>query len=243
MLNMNFINYLSTRRRSPSDNLTRCSTRIDVAVCYTHVIVFFPDDLSNSIVIPIKKLLLSEEQLSKPIPTLSDRQFVVQKSQLSDKELRTQLELFWYREELFKCVRGRWREVRFHTLALSQTKVKPSQTGGIRSGELSLRQQRMTQPMVKTLRMEEARVHMSLVSYNPSHGTDKLVNYRGGKYYPAPQEFVYLRIKITNLSRTLFANFALIFVTHAILPSITSHFHCRSGGGTCGACRTRGRPY
>lgn len=142
-----------------------------------------PPGSMSRIVIPIKKLLLSEEQLSKPIPTLSDRQFVVQKSQLSDKELRTQLELFWYREELFKCVRGRWRE-----------------TGGIRSGELSLRQQRMTQPMVKTLRMEEARVHMSLVSYNPSHGTDKLVNYRGGKYYPAPQEFVYLRIKITNLS-------------------------------------------
>jgi len=70
----------------------------------------------HSIVIPVKKLLLSEEQLSKPIPALSDRQFVVQKSQLSSSELKTQLELFWYREELFKCVRGRWLEVNIRIL-------------------------------------------------------------------------------------------------------------------------------
>lgn len=86
------------------------------------LIAFFPDDLLNSIVIPVRKLLLSDEQLSKPIPTLSDRQFVVQKSQLSENELKTQLELFWYREELFKCVRGRWREVSLYISALVSSK-------------------------------------------------------------------------------------------------------------------------
>jgi trafficking protein particle complex subunit 9 len=151
--------------------------------------------------------------LSKPIPTLSDRQFVVQKSQLSDNELKTQLELFWYREELFKCVHGRWREVSLHSFALISIEVKPSQTGGIRSGQLSLRQQRMTQPMVETLRMEKAQVHISLVSYDTLHGITKSVNYYGGKYFPAPQEFVYLRTKITNLSRT-----SLVYLTH---PSLT----------------------
>jgi hypothetical protein len=65
----------------------------------------------NRIVVPVKKYLLSEDQLSQPIPTLSDRQFVVQKSKLSSSEAKAQRELFWYREELFKCVRGRWREV------------------------------------------------------------------------------------------------------------------------------------
>jgi hypothetical protein len=121
--------------------------------------------------------------------------------------------------------------------------VRLSQTGGIRSGELSLRQQRMTQPMVETLRMEKAQIHMSLVSYDTSHDTHKSVNCFGGRYYPPPQEFVYLRTKITNLSRTSFINLTLGSVTHAILDSVTSSFYCRSGGGTGRACRTRGHPY
>jgi hypothetical protein len=61
----------------------------------------------------------------------------------------------------------------------------------------------MTQPMVETLRMEIARVEVSLFSCDPPHGTHKLIKYHGGKYYPAAQEFVYLRAKITNLSCTL----------------------------------------
>lgn len=65
------------------------------------------------IIIPIKKFILSEEQLEKPIPTLSDRQFVVQKSKLSAQDAQIQRELFWYREHLFAAVRGFWREVRY----------------------------------------------------------------------------------------------------------------------------------
>ena len=91
----------------------------------------------------------------------------------------------------------------------------------------------MTQPMLETLRMDKAQVHMSLVSYDSLYGTHKLVAYFGGKYYPAPQEFVYLRTKIINLSRTSFVDLRLIYIiTHGILHSITSGFHRRSGGGT-----------
>ena len=46
-----------------------------------------------------------------PIPTLSDRQFVLTKSNLSEPDQQLQRELFWYREELFNIVRGRWCEV------------------------------------------------------------------------------------------------------------------------------------
>ena len=63
------------------------------------------------VVLPIKKFRLSDEQVAKPIPTLSDRQFVVTKSGLSSTEERLQRELFWYREELFKYVRCTWKEV------------------------------------------------------------------------------------------------------------------------------------
>lgn len=36
---------------------------------------------------------------------------MVAQSSLSHQEERSQRELFWYREELFKCVTGRWHEV------------------------------------------------------------------------------------------------------------------------------------
>ncbi|KAG5645221.1 hypothetical protein DXG03_006638 [Asterophora parasitica] len=135
------------------------------------------------LLIPIRKLLLSEELLSQTIPTLSDRQFVVQKSKLSEEDARTERELFWYREELFRCVRGRWRE-----------------TGGVRSGDLSLRQQRMTLPMLETLRLENAQVQMSLVTYEGDATADRTLEERDGKYYPPADEFVYLRTRVTNTS-------------------------------------------
>jgi trafficking protein particle complex subunit 9 len=68
------------------------------------------------IVLPVKKFLLPEDQVSQPIPTLSDRQFVVTKSNLTQAEEKSQRELFWYREELFKFIRGHWREVRSYSL-------------------------------------------------------------------------------------------------------------------------------
>ncbi|KAJ6630827.1 TRAPP II complex [Mycena sp. CBHHK59/15] len=138
---------------------------------------------TSRIVLPIKKFILSEAHISQGIPTLSDRQFIVTKSKLSQTEERSQRELFWYREELFKYLRGRWREA-----------------GGTRSGDLSLRQQRMTMPMLETLRTETASIQMSLNRYD---GTGRIsIDLNGGKYYPESSEFVYLRTKVTNLSLT-----------------------------------------
>ncbi|TFY82625.1 hypothetical protein EWM64_g1393 [Hericium alpestre] len=141
---------------------------------------------TSRIVLPLKKILLSEEVTSKPIPTLSDRQFVVTKSSLTTAEEKAQRELFWYREELFKCIKGTWREA-----------------GGARSGDLYLRQQRMTLPMLEALRTETARVHMSLMY---REGDDEpswqAVDRKRGNYLPRPYEFVYLRTRITNLSFT-----------------------------------------
>lgn len=66
--------------------------------------------------LPLKKIQLPEEVTSQTIPMLSDRQFVVGKTKLSLEEDKLQRELFWYREELFKSVRGHWREVRLTSL-------------------------------------------------------------------------------------------------------------------------------
>jgi hypothetical protein len=70
------------------------------------------------IVLPVKKFLLPDDHVSQPIPTLSDRQFVVTKSNLTSAEEKRQRELFWYREELFKFIRGHWREVSGYSLCV-----------------------------------------------------------------------------------------------------------------------------
>ena len=61
--------------------------------------------------IPIRKVRLSQDVMSKPIPMLSDRQFVVAQSGLTKEEEKAQQELFWYREELLKSVQAKWHEV------------------------------------------------------------------------------------------------------------------------------------
>ena len=69
----------------------------------------------DRMVLPLKKFQLPEEVTSQAIPMLSDRQFVVDKRKLSLEEEMLQRELFWYREELFKCIHGHWREVSLAT--------------------------------------------------------------------------------------------------------------------------------
>lgn len=101
------------------------------------------------------------------------------KSDLSAAEQKVQQELFWYREELFKCIRGQWQE-----------------TGGIRSGELSLRDQRMTMHMLETVRLESAKVELALLAGESDEDIPKV----GGRYMPAANQFVELRARVQNLS-------------------------------------------
>jgi hypothetical protein len=56
--------------------------------------------------------------------------------------------------------------------------------------------------MLETLRTEPARVHLELLRRGTGAGEERLPILRtGGTYYPAPYEFVYLRMRISNLSR------------------------------------------
>jgi hypothetical protein len=60
----------------------------------------------------------------------------------------------------------------------------------------------MTLPMLETLRTESARIHLELIR-RASEEERLAVSRNGGTYYPVPYEFVYLRMRITNLSREL----------------------------------------
>lgn len=136
----------------------------------------------------------------RPIPTLSDRQFVVSKSSLSDAEDKAQRELFWYREELLDIIRGRWKEVNFvHCSPAAQPVTDFPQVNGSRDGDLSLRQQRMTMHMLKALKTDLTRINLSLAQCCPE-GT--AVKSSCGKFIVAPNTVVNMVVKVTNTGRT-----------------------------------------
>lgn len=141
-----------------------------------------PPGSMSCIMLPVKKFRLADDQISQPIPTLSDRQFVVGKSKLSIEEEQAQRELFWYREELLKIVSARWKE-----------------TNGDRNGYLSLRQQRLTLPMLKALRTDKVQVDLTLIVDSLDSSPQEL-DYSGGKYIASPNEMLYLRIEVANSS-------------------------------------------
>jgi hypothetical protein len=61
----------------------------------------------------------------------------------------------------------------------------------------------MTLPMLETLRTESARIHLELFSHGEADEERLPISRTGGTYCPVPYEFVYLRMRITNLSREI----------------------------------------
>ncbi|KAF9929847.1 hypothetical protein FBU30_001160 [Linnemannia zychae] len=95
---------------------------------------------TQRIILPIRRMVLSTEQLATPIPTLSNKQFVVSRgSSLSSEEQAKERALFWFREELLKRVVARWT-------------CKDSSG---RFGKFDLRTLRLTKPMLNVLKIED----------------------------------------------------------------------------------------
>ncbi|KAH9050632.1 hypothetical protein EDB84DRAFT_1591697 [Lactarius hengduanensis] len=132
--------------------------------------------------LPLKKIQLPEEITSQAIPMLSDRQFVVDKTKLSTAEYKLQRELFWYREELFESVRGHWREV-CREFAL----VVVSGSERIYLIFWRYRQNQYAYILSYIVGSETSEERISVMRKN-------------GTYHPAPYQFVYLRVRIANLS-------------------------------------------
>ena len=60
----------------------------------------------------------------------------------------------------------------------------------------------MTLPMLETLRTESVHIHLELSRRGGEADEDRMpVSRKGGTYYPAPYEFVCLRIRFVNHSR------------------------------------------
>jgi hypothetical protein len=73
------------------------------------------------------------------------------------------------------------------------------QSGGLRSGELFLRRQRMTLPMLETLRTETARVRITLEQL-PESEDPELSVVTHDQFSIRPNRFCALKIQVTNLS-------------------------------------------
>ena len=60
----------------------------------------------------------------------------------------------------------------------------------------------MTLPMLEILRTESARIRLELFRRGTEADEERIpISRTGGTYYPVPFEFVYLRMRIANLSR------------------------------------------
>lgn len=123
---------------------------------------------TKRLVLPIKRIELDYENL-RPIPSLSGKQYVVPK--ISRAEDQYQREMFWYREEILKRIKGTWR------------------AGGI-SGELELRAIRLAQKKLNVLKVDRVSIDIE-VENSEKTGVHHLVK---------TGDFVTVDVKITNNS-------------------------------------------
>lgn len=156
--------------------------------------------------------MLAEDIVSQPIPSLSQRQFILAKVKHSADEDKLNRELFWYREELLKKIHVSWNEVRltFNVLVCGWTFLMRMllQVGTLRTGSVSLRGLRLTKPMLDVLRGDEVDVSLSL---EPNSAASPGAFTRGTRdcswvYSTAANEFVDVVIKVTNKSRPSYAS-------------------------------------
>ncbi|KAF9427066.1 hypothetical protein BGZ94_005533 [Podila epigama] len=95
---------------------------------------------TQRIILPVRRMVLSTEQMSLPIPTLSNKQFVVARgAALTAEEQTLERSLFWFREELLKRVVARWT----------------CKDASGRFGKFDLRTLRLTKSMLNVLKIED----------------------------------------------------------------------------------------
>lgn len=152
---------------------------------YTVHEVLQPGHVSRLILL-LPRLLLQNPHA--PIPTLNPanrRQYVVSASKISPEAERANREVFWYREEVLKHIRGSWEE---------------ESTG--RTGDIDLRGIKLTTRMVDALKIEDLGIEMSVVA--PEDGTTSETSVRRtgrSKFSVTTDEFLTLKTKIHNRSQ------------------------------------------
>lgn len=129
------------------------------------------------------------ENPQRPIPSLNSgfrRQFVVSSHKLSYEAEVSTREVFWFREELLKHLRGTWKD------DISR-----------REGQIELRSIRLNDRMIDTLRVDEVDVRFALESEDDDNATgaeSTTVQICHYKYSVPVNSFLQLRVSVVNRS-------------------------------------------
>ncbi|OCF43922.1 hypothetical protein I317_02192 [Kwoniella heveanensis CBS 569] len=127
-----------------------------------------PPGATERLIISLPRQSIPQSDLSQPIPSLSERQYIVDKEKKSVSRLHRERELFWYREKLLDLVSASWQE-----------------PGSNRRGTLSLRDQYFASDLLQVLKSDGVEVNVTLTYDN------------GAKNIQA-MDFVGVSVKITN---------------------------------------------
>ncbi|WVQ72946.1 hypothetical protein IAR50_002508 [Cryptococcus sp. DSM 104548] len=127
-----------------------------------------PPGATERLILPLPRKLLDQTASSQPVPSLSSRQYIVEKEKKTSGRIATERELFWYREELLGMLEATWTE-----------------PGSLRHGSLSLRQHSLSPSLLQVLRSDTIDVRMKV------KGND-------AKDQLSAMDFVELEVEVVN---------------------------------------------
>lgn len=140
---------------------------------------------TSRVILPIRRIFLSEPTASIPSLSANQRQFVVSTAKVTPEQERQTREAFWYREEVLKYIQGIWEEL-----------------GTGRVGDIELRGVRLSARMVETIRVEDIGINIGVKESAPEDcqdGVDPAMRRIGpSKYLVATDTFLTLTTKLTN---------------------------------------------
>ncbi|KAK9477019.1 TRAPP II complex [Lipomyces japonicus] len=162
---------------------------------------------TNRLLIPIKRI--REIDARKPIPRIKPPKQYINNARANGSQsnlknrasvyytLETEREVFWYREELLRVLRGSWSEVPVQQISDKQQFLNEDNNSAInvipRAGQIELRALRITPQMVGIIKVEDVVIDLSIRSDN---------NYSkksGRKHWQVQtDEFIILVITITS---------------------------------------------
>ncbi|WVQ96819.1 hypothetical protein IAU59_003926 [Kwoniella sp. CBS 9459] len=104
-----------------------------------------PPGATERMIIPLPRQWISQSEISQPVPSLSERQYIVDKEKKSASRVQRERELFWYRERLLGLISASWQE-----------------PGSNRRGTLSLRDQYFAPSLLDSLKSDGIEIHVGL---------------------------------------------------------------------------------
>lgn len=135
---------------------------------------------TEKFLLPIKRISLSEELLSTPIPSLRNKQFIVDNSTPKEEQDFVR-EAFWYRKALLKYIKGTWKTT--------------GDSGSQIHGEIELRGIRLSWKMLNILRVDTVEIEHKIFYQ------DQLITESDSLSYKLDLEKLYT-IKTTVINRS-----------------------------------------